>query len=205
MVHIYDGVAMNPLELRLTQALFNGAKRLGGQQSLFGSNDPDQFPLCLKGEHLICVQENIVRAVAPHYPSAFARIGGRVHGGDLGNLVGDLDRPVQKTLGPLDGLLQTSFVDRFQEVIDSSGFKGLNSILVESSHDNDNRQRCSAQASDHFKAAHYGHLQVEKNQVGPEFSDLLQGLAAVLGLAHNCDFRNQLQFLAQEFARNGLV
>ena len=58
---------------------------------------------------------------------------------------------------------------------------------------------------DDFKAAHDRHLEVEKDEVRFEFANFLQRFPAVCSLANDRDLRQQLQFLAQEAARDRLI
>ena len=48
VVHVYNRVAMNALELASSQAFSDHAQRLGRQESLFRSNDPNEFSFRLK-------------------------------------------------------------------------------------------------------------------------------------------------------------
>src|ERR1019366_5405192 len=141
VIHIDDGVAVHPLELRSAEAILDGLQRLRGVQALFGSDDPDQFALGLKGEHLIGIQKYIVGSAAAHHladPGRMLRSGDR---GDAGDPVGNLDRPLQQTGGALHRLLQARFGDRLEQVVDRAGLESLNRILVEGCHDHDDRQQ----------------------------------------------------------------
>ena len=126
-------------------------------------------------------------------------------GGNAGDLVGNLDGPVQQARGALDGFVQACFGDRLEQVVDGSGLECLKGMLVEGGHDHDDRQRGLSEAPDHFEAAHHGHLEVEKNQVRFQRSDLLQGLPAVGGFSDNLDLGDRLQSLAEDAAGDGLI
>src|ERR1017187_9646106 len=67
VIHIDDGVAVHPLELRSAEAILDGLQRLRGIQAIPGGDDPDQFALGLKGEHLIGIQQYIVGSAAAHH------------------------------------------------------------------------------------------------------------------------------------------
>ena len=69
------------------------------------------------------------------------------YGGDAGDLVGNLDGPVQQARRALDRLLQARFGDRLEQVVDGSGFERLKGMLVEGSHDHDDRARAARRGS----------------------------------------------------------
>ena len=64
MVHIHDCIAVYPLELRFRQPLLNCSQALRSEDSLFRCNNPDQFPLGLKGENLVQFQEQVFVAIS---------------------------------------------------------------------------------------------------------------------------------------------
>ena len=205
MVYIHDCVSVYPLKLRLTQAAFDSAERLRGQQALFCRNDPNQFSLGLKCKHFIHIEENIVRSGAADDSPRLSRGGRSRCGGNLSHLVRDLDGTAEQYFGPFHGLLQARLAHGLQQVVDGAGLKGLNRMLVESCDDHDNWKRRTAQAADYFESAHDWHLQIKKHQVRFERCDPLQCFPAILGFADNCDVGQQFQFVAQELACDGFV
>src|ERR1019366_5380133 len=120
VIHIHDGIAVHPLKLRPAQAVLDGSQRLRCVEALLCRDDPNQFPLGLKSEHLIGIQQYIIGSAATDHladPGGMLRRGDR---GDAGNLVGDLDWPVQQAGGALHRFLQTCFGNRLEQVIDGS-------------------------------------------------------------------------------------
>src|ERR1700733_11630502 len=74
VVHVYNRVAMNALELASSQAFSDHAQRLRGQEPLFRGDDPHQFALRLKRQNLVRVQQHVFLAVPADY---FARLNRR--------------------------------------------------------------------------------------------------------------------------------
>jgi len=62
-----------------------------------------------------------------------------------------------------------------------------------------------ADLADHFEAAHFGHLEIQQNQVRVLAGDALQRRYAVVRLAHHVNAAHGFQLLAQHFARDRLV
>ena len=60
VIHIDDGISMNPLKLELAQATLNRAQRLSANVAILGRNDPNDFPLRLEGEDFIGVQNEVL-------------------------------------------------------------------------------------------------------------------------------------------------
>src|ERR1019366_4031477 len=75
VVDIHDRIPMNSLELGSCQALFHHSQRLGCKQPLFRGDNPNQFPLRLKGQHVVTVQEEILLTAASHDLCAPERVG----------------------------------------------------------------------------------------------------------------------------------
>ena len=52
VVHIHDRVAVNPLELLFSEAIFDHVQGLCRLEPLFGSDDPNQLAFRLKGQNV---------------------------------------------------------------------------------------------------------------------------------------------------------
>src|ERR1017187_10273939 len=205
VVDIHDRIPMNSLELWCSQALFDHSQRLGCKQPPFRGNNPNQFPLRLKGQHVVTVQEEILLTAASHDLCAPGRVGWFGGGGDLVDTRGDLGRFPLQVSGALHGNPQSRFADGFQQIVDGPGFERLNRVLVISGYDHDNGEWGLAEVPDHFKPAHYRHLQIEKDNVRTEARDLLPSISTVSGLADDQDSRQQFQFFAKDAPRDRLV
>jgi hypothetical protein len=65
VIHVYDSVAVDPLELLFFQPIFKRTQRLSGQQALLGGHDPDQLPFRLERENLGRIEKEILPAIPP--------------------------------------------------------------------------------------------------------------------------------------------
>lgn len=206
VVHVHDGIAMDPPELLFSEPVFERPQSLGRQEALFPGNDPNQLALCLKGENFVGIEKKVIRPVAAHNLST--RCPGRGVqrcGGDLGDSVGDLERFVSQTSRALYRSFQSCFADRLQQVIDGSRFKSVNRVLVIGGHDHDDGRRSAAEFPDDFKSSHDGHVKVEEHQVRLKSRDLLEGLFAILGFSNDHDFFKGFQVLSQDLSRDRLI
>ena len=93
--------------------------------------------------------------------------------------------------------------DRLQQIIDRAGLERFNRMLIEGRHDDDDRQTGSAQPAHHFEAAHYRHLQIEKDQVRLEFGDLAGGLTSVFGFTNHLHLGKEFEFFPQQLRAIG--
>jgi hypothetical protein len=92
VVHIDKGVAVNALEVRTAEAIFDGTQRLVRKQALSGCDNPDQLPLGLKGKDFIRIQKNVIIAATPYDFAAPDGVRRGAHGRYFCHLIGDLNR-----------------------------------------------------------------------------------------------------------------
>jgi len=114
-------------------------------------------------------------------------------------------RELHLTFGALDGIQQPFFVKGFENIIRRVYFKRFEREFVVSGHENDERHIFRADDFDHFKAADLRHLNIEKNQVGREFSDGVDSFAPVGAFADNLDFRVFAEMSSDKISRQRYV
>jgi hypothetical protein len=77
MIHIDHRIPVYPLELGLRHPLFDHSQALHGQKAPFPGDNPNEFPLGLKGENLVQVQQEVARTAPAHDLLAMSRDGRR--------------------------------------------------------------------------------------------------------------------------------
>src|ERR1039457_6425387 len=73
MVDVDERTAVNAVKNRTAQALVNAAQSLSGHVALAGGDDPDDFALGLKGQHVIEIEQEVLLAGAADYLAAAGR------------------------------------------------------------------------------------------------------------------------------------
>jgi hypothetical protein len=107
---------------------------------------------------------------------------------------------------PLDSLREPVLSDWFQQVIDGPCLEGLNRVLIEGRHDDDQRKVARLrQLPYHVKTTESWHLQIQEHKIGRQPSHGDKGGIAIFRFADDFDFADLFQFLAQNLPRNGFV
>ena len=94
-------------------------------------------------------------------------------------------------------------VERLQQIVDGIHFEGLHGVLIERRGEDDLRHRHFAveQLLDHAKAVEPRHLHIEKDEVGRQVFDQVDGLNAILALRDHVDvdlFQQKCEFVARQ-------
>ena len=197
MADIDQGVAVNSLKLAGWQTFFDPAQRLGGQQALLGGDNPYQFTFRLKCQNLVRIEEYVVIAVPAYNLAARGGFGWARRRGDGSRLVGNLQGLMAETTGSFYRLFQARVLHWLQQIVNGARLERLNGVLVEGSHNDDDRYCPPSEVAHHLKAAHHRHLEIEEDQLRPEFLDLFQRRPTVVGLSDQFDVGKQFKSLSE--------
>jgi len=125
VIGVDDRAAVYTLKTRDRQGSLDGPKCLGSQEPALGGDDPDHHALRLQGEDLVEVEQEVVASNAPHHLAGSCGCRGY-----FSQLAGNLARLAKQGLGAVDRLFQSLSTDGFQQIVDGSGFKGFDGVLL---------------------------------------------------------------------------
>jgi hypothetical protein len=106
---------------------------------------------------------------------------------------------------PLDGGGETLGAYRLQQVVHRAHVECIQRPVIMSGHEDHRRRRGAFQRLKRGEAVEFGHVDVEKQEVGLEPVDRRHHLGAGRSLSHDLDRREMLQVLAQYGTRHRLV
>src|SRR5579872_615735 len=102
--------------------------------------------------------------------------------------------------GAVEGVMQPFLVEWLEQVIEGVCLKCAHCILVVSSRKNHDWHVLGIRLTQHLKAIHVGHLDVQEKQIGCTILKRLSRLNAVLAFGNDLHFRFLLQKQPQLFS-----
>src|SRR5258708_25413007 len=96
---------------------------------------------------------------------------------------------LQGLLRPVEGTLESSVIERLEKIVERSGFKSSNCILIVSGHENDCRRKIVAQHFKYVETVAFRHLHIEEQQIRPGGADTVDGLATSATFADEFNLR----------------
>src|SRR5262249_37647335 len=92
-------------------------------------------------------------------------------------------------LGTIQSTAKACIVEWLQQVIERPRLECTQRILIVGRHEDDDRRQIAAQQLEYVEAPAFGHLHVQKHQVGLRFSDFEDGLQPGLTLHDGSNVR----------------
>src|SRR6266481_2774454 len=81
-------------------------------------------------------------------------------------------------LGARNGAMKARVIERFEEIVQSAGIEGAQRIMIVSGDENNGRRKRRAQALQNIEAIAFGHLNIEKDQIGALVANDRDGVCA---------------------------
>jgi hypothetical protein len=106
---------------------------------------------------------------------------------------------------PAERLAEALPGERLEEVVDRPGLEGGERVLVIRGHEDDRRHHTHSDGVEHLEPVHFGHLDVQEEDIGLEREDRVDRGGPVLALPHQIDIGLGRDQVAQPFAGWRLV
>src|SRR6185369_15523084 len=108
-------------------------------------------------------------------------------------------------LHAMPGGVEALVIEGLEQVVEGVHLEGAYRVLIVSGDKDDVRSRFAVERFQHFEAAQFRHLNIEKDEVGLQRLDRIYGLTTIRTLPDNLDFRIISQHLANHFASERFI